>query len=312
MATHPTTSVILPVYNGMPHLPLAVESVLQQGIPFELKILDDGSTDGSREYLRSLSDPRVQVVENEATLGLFGNLNAGIALAQGRFIRILCQDDILEKGCLDAEAAFLDAHDDVALSFCKYRLIDVDGKLVSETALGDLPEVLSPQLASQHFFYHGCLPGNLSTVCVRASVLRGFGGFDTSFRVSGDYDLWSRISARYPLGILHERQVQIRSHRGQLSRAPRSVVPFIRENARVRSALRPYLPEGLDAQICRFETRRHRVLDFHQALHCVLAGRFSEARAILLSIGPDQLLPVFWAWLTTLNNRRRPQAPWVL
>src|SRR5919106_3135935 len=72
-------TVGIPVYNAMPFLPEAVESVLRQTYPdFDLLVVDDGSTDGGPDYLRSVSDPRVRVIRQE---------NQGMSNALNRMLR---------------------------------------------------------------------------------------------------------------------------------------------------------------------------------------------------------------------------------
>src|SRR3989304_9072936 len=77
----PRVSVIMSVYNGMPFLKEAVESILKQTYKnFEFIIVDDASTDETWDYLKSLKDPRVKLIKNKKNLGLAASLN--IALRQ--------------------------------------------------------------------------------------------------------------------------------------------------------------------------------------------------------------------------------------
>lgn len=313
MPSSPLTSVILPVYQGIAFVREAVESVLsQEEISFELVIGDDGSSDGSRAYLESLRDPRVRFFPGKGRRGLFPHLNHLIARSRGQLIRFFCQDDVMEPGCLKKEASFFDAHPEVSLAMAKFRLLDAQGRVSDVGNLNDLPEVLSRSLALQQFFYHGCIAGNLSTVGVRSTVLQSLGGFDETFLVSGDYALWARFAERSPVGVVRSPLVRIRTHPRQLSRARQSAVPFVLENARVRREILPHLPAQVQRAARRFERRRHHVLDWHQALRCLLAGRWRDACTILQSLGWVGGARAFMSWVWTLNNRRRPQAPWVL
>ena len=116
----PHTSIVMPVFQGMPYLPECVDSVLNQSQPsFELLVRDDGSTDGSREYLASLKDPRVRILQDRRRFGLFRNLNALLDHTKGKWIRILCQDDRLERCCLEEECSFLEAHPELRV-LCVY------------------------------------------------------------------------------------------------------------------------------------------------------------------------------------------------
>ncbi|MCU0452021.1 MAG: glycosyltransferase [Bernardetiaceae bacterium] len=83
----PTVSVIMPAYNAERFLAEAIGSVLAQTYPdWELLLLNDGSTDGTRAVAQQFTDPRVRLVDNPGNLGLTRTLNRGIGLAQGRYL----------------------------------------------------------------------------------------------------------------------------------------------------------------------------------------------------------------------------------
>jgi len=95
-------SVVIPSYNHRQYLPAAVESVLGQSHEhLELIIVDDGSTDDSREYLRGISDPRCTVVE-QRNAGAHAAINRGLALAKGDVLAILNSDDIFHPTRIEA------------------------------------------------------------------------------------------------------------------------------------------------------------------------------------------------------------------
>ena len=79
-------SIVMPTYNAMPFLSEAVESILSQTFDqFEFLIVNDGSTDGSKTYLDSLTDPRIRVIHQE-NQGIVAALNTGIEEAQYKWI----------------------------------------------------------------------------------------------------------------------------------------------------------------------------------------------------------------------------------
>lgn len=108
-------TVTLPVYNAMPYLPAAVQSVLRQSYrDFDFLIIDDGSTDGSADYLRSLRDPRVKLTVRE-NHGLGTTLNELFRNSQTDFVARMDADDICEPQRLEKQMAFLRDHDDVVM-----------------------------------------------------------------------------------------------------------------------------------------------------------------------------------------------------
>jgi hypothetical protein len=113
---HPLVSVVLAVKNGEAHLPDAVESILGQTLSsLELIVIDDGSTDGTWAYLRSLEDSRVRIVRNERNLGVYPSRNRGQRLARGEFIAVHDHDDVSRSDRLEKQVALLrDRPDSVA------------------------------------------------------------------------------------------------------------------------------------------------------------------------------------------------------
>jgi glycosyltransferase involved in cell wall biosynthesis len=108
-------SVILPVYNGMPYLPDAVESILHQTYAdFTFIIVNDGSTDGSEEYLRSLSDPRVELI-NQANQGQGTARNLALRRCQSEYVALMDSDDISMPDRFRSQLEYLDAHPEVVM-----------------------------------------------------------------------------------------------------------------------------------------------------------------------------------------------------
>ncbi len=105
-------TVTLPVYNAMPYLPAAVESVLNQSYrDFNFLIIDDGSTDGSTDYLRSLRDPRIKLTVRE-NRGLGMTLNELFRSSRTEYVcaHVDADDDIVKPRRLEKQMAFLRDH----------------------------------------------------------------------------------------------------------------------------------------------------------------------------------------------------------
>lgn len=108
-------TVTLPVYNGMPHVTQAVESILKQTYEkFKFIILDDGSTDGTANYLRSISDSRVEVHHQE-NQGLGNALNRLCSLATTKYIARMDADDISEPTRLEKQIQFIEANQEYSM-----------------------------------------------------------------------------------------------------------------------------------------------------------------------------------------------------
>lgn len=112
----PLITVALPVFNGGPLLRLAVMSIIQQTLTdWELIIIDDGSTDGSLEFIRDFKDTRIRVIRDGINKGLAARLNEAIDLARGRYFARMDQDDISYPERFDRQVAALEENTDLDL-----------------------------------------------------------------------------------------------------------------------------------------------------------------------------------------------------
>lgn len=186
---NPKVSVLLPVYNAGSFLREAVESILRQTFEdFELIIIDDGSTDGSAEFLDSFSDPRIRVI-HQTNQGLRATLNTGLQQCLGTYIARMDHDDVALPQRLARQVAFLDTHPDHVLVGTTYAYIDDQNRV-----LGVFPALLEDadiklELLTKSPFGHG-------TVMFRASALRaGHYQYTLNAVHVEDYDLWIRLAA---------------------------------------------------------------------------------------------------------------------
>lgn len=112
----PTVSIVLPVYNGSATLAAAIRSLLLQTFhDWELLIIDDASSDDSLAVAQSFADQRIRVRSHQQNMNLPNTLNEGVALARGRYIARMDQDDIAFPDRLSLQVAYLDDHPEVDL-----------------------------------------------------------------------------------------------------------------------------------------------------------------------------------------------------
>lgn len=118
----PKVTVLMPVYNVAQYVGEAIGSILDQTYSdFELLVINDGSTDATREKVLSFTDSRIRFVENERNIGLANTLNRGIELAHGEYIARMDGDDISVPERLEKQVAVLDRHAEIAICGAGYR-----------------------------------------------------------------------------------------------------------------------------------------------------------------------------------------------
>ncbi|HXJ80536.1 MAG TPA: glycosyltransferase [Candidatus Methylomirabilis sp.] len=208
----PAVSVLMSVRNGAPWVREAVESVLDQTAgDLELIVIDDGSTDQTAALLGTFQDSRMRV-ECQAPRGLTPSLNRAVTLARAPLLARLDADDLAMPERLARQRAFLDAHLDVGLLGTGARQIDASGREAGVVSPPESDAAIRRALIRRNPFVH-------SSVMVRRSVLAEAGGYDESFTVAQDYDLWMRMSRITRLANLSAPLVVRRLLPGRVSAA---------------------------------------------------------------------------------------------
>jgi glycosyltransferase involved in cell wall biosynthesis len=198
-------SVLMPVYNAERYIGAAIDSILgQTHRDFELLVVDDGSTDKSRQIAERYSDERIRVIPLGRRAGLSAALNEGLLAAKADLVARQDADDISEPNRLERQLAVMRAQPELALLGSQATAMAEDG---STTGIVWRPiEPLSIRWYSllDNPFAH------TSGVC-KTQVVRDLGGFDADYDpFSQDYALWCRVIAHYSFANLRDPLVRYR------------------------------------------------------------------------------------------------------
>lgn len=233
----PLFSIVMPNFNGARYLAEAVGSVQQQTLAdWELLVVDDGSTDRSREIVAGCAkaDPRVRLIANGRTKGVSGARNTGIEQAAGDWIKFLDADDALERDCLSTLAEMIASHPDCRLFAVDFVKVDEAGLALGPPYLMGNGHVVREmrhhavadgyRIAEPVAFCLGVMfPMIPSTAAVHASVVRRVGLFDERMTHSEDEDFWCRAGLDEHLFVVPRPLVRYRQHAASASakQAPR-------------------------------------------------------------------------------------------
>ncbi len=214
MATKPTISIITPVWNGLPYVQECVASVLAQDFQdWEMLIGDNVSDDGTREYLDTLTDPRIRVFKQAKNLHTYGNLNFLFAQARAPITQVLCADDyLIPSGLGRIVNAWAQAPAEIGL--IRFHTPSDDQRPL-RAKVQDRP--IPTDAAPLYFFLFGSLCGNLSNVSLRTHLVAELGGFPTDLPFIGDTAFWVRLASRHPMQVSPETVNYVRRHPGAAS-----------------------------------------------------------------------------------------------
>ena len=209
----PFFSIIIPTFNRRDLLERAIESVLSQTfLNWELLISDDGSTDNTKELQLKYNANNIKWLWSNH-FGVSRARNFAVNLAKADWIVFLDSDDFWLANKLNEQQKFIKQYPQ-NLIFQSNEIWVRNGVRVNAPK-----KHLKKQgdLFSQSLELCAITP---SSVCIQKKLLVAFGGFDEKLQCCEDYDLWLRITAQYPVGLIEEPLlIRYAGHKGQLSQS---------------------------------------------------------------------------------------------
>lgn len=192
----PIVSVVIPTFNRKDKVKEAIDSAIGQNFAgMEITVVDDGSTDGTAEFLHSLGLP-IRIITGPNG-GVSHARNVGIKAATGRYIAFLDSDDIWLPGKIKAQVDFLESHPDIPLVYTD-QYLNFDGKNMDKTRF----ERNAPKDSMLLSAFVDFTPIHTSTVMARRELFDEVGMFDERLHVHEDSELWNRVSNRHKLGFI--------------------------------------------------------------------------------------------------------------
>lgn len=233
------------VRNAEQYLRAAVESILGQNFgDFELLVVDDASTDSSREILRSFRDQRIRVIENGVHQGVSSARNQGLHQARAEYVAVLDSDDIAHPDRLGVQSAFLDEHRDVCLVGGSYEIIDELGRVKGIQGVPTDAWTIRWRLLFANVLGH-------STIMYRRSDVLAVGAYDPALSYGEDYDLWVRLAPHHKFIQQDRPLTSYRVH--EASTTHRTADPAKEGSilSTVRKAIEQLIGRPIDARVAR-------------------------------------------------------------
>jgi glycosyltransferase involved in cell wall biosynthesis len=210
-------SIIIPTYNRIALLRGAIDSVIHQTfIDWELIVVDNGSTDGTREMLESAYADRVRCLAIPHSEMPADARNAGIQIARSLYLAFLDSDDLWMPEKLEQQIRALE--EDSAAGWSYSNALCFGPALTGRKLLYANWRIRSGRIFN-HLIGGNCVP--TSSVVVRKSCLESVGYFDASpeLRTAEDYELWLRLAWRFPARAITRPLVHYRIYSQNLSNA---------------------------------------------------------------------------------------------
>jgi glycosyltransferase involved in cell wall biosynthesis len=198
----PLVSIVTAAYNAAPYLEETIESVLDQDYPLlEYIVLDDGSTDGTRELIERY-DGRL-TWGSHANMGEARTVNKGFAMSHGDPVAVVSADDPLLPGIVSTMVEWLAERPEVLVAYPDWEMIDERSEVIQHIRTFDYSY-------RDMVRWHHCLPG--PGAFIRRRAIDAVGGRDPHFRYVGDMDFWFQAGLLGPFSRVPQTLARYRHH----------------------------------------------------------------------------------------------------
>lgn len=300
-------SIIIPAYNAAEFILEAVSSIMRQDCTdYEIIIVDDGSTDSTRDVLNKLIDSKEIKYIHQVNSGPGAARNRGLEVATKDYVCFLDADDALLPYSISKRVDFMDRHPEVSMVFTDlYRCRTKDDtseihlradnflEKFAEAVISSTPPeyVFDARYVSLAFKHNPSI--KTPTVMVRRETFDKVGLFDCSLRAAEDVDMWLRIARRMPIGFIDEPLTYWNNFRSSLTsdaeRFFNDTLVFYKKEYQAE-AINPLERQYLKQKIAR--------LLFNFGYHLLEQHRRSEARSLFVeSLGHRLMYASAWKCL---------------
>lgn len=266
----PAISIIMPAYNAGKYIRQAIDSMLRQSFAdFELIIIDDGSTDDTKDLIAGYPDPRIRYLANERNSGLAFTLNRGVGSAVGEYIARMDADDISLPLRLETQKGYLDKHPGVVMTDCIMRYIDGEGKDLGKMNSAVITfEDIVKTLPRQNCLGH-------SSVMLRKGTLEKYGYNEVG---NEDYDLWLRmVSDGLVIHKLDEVLLLYRIHPGSYTKeSAENGLQFFRQARTKRKYLAGRIRHGGSMGAFQVRVGWFMAIDYLTACYKLIRNKLSK------------------------------------
>jgi len=204
----PLVSVVIPTRNRAQYILQALDSVFAQTFTnYEIIVVDDGSTDSTKELLDSLKQKGTIRYEPQEWKGVSAARNYGVRLARAPYIAFLDSDDLFLPTKLEKQLRVFSLKKNLGFVHCNFSKFDNQGRDLGVRDTSRFQGQIYPNMLLEWSVLMA-----MPCMLMRADAIREVGGFDEQMTWAEDLDLWRRIACRYPVGIVSEVLVKVRVH----------------------------------------------------------------------------------------------------
>lgn len=297
----PLVTIVTPAYNRAEFLRETIESVLSQRYPYiDYVVLDDGSTDGTREVLKTYGD-RI-IWETQANQGETRTVNHGLRMARGEILAVVNSDDPLLPGAVEEAVALLQGRPELLAVYPDWNCIDSSSQVLHHVQVSEYNYLRMVRR-------HDCIVG--PGAFFRRTALDLVGYRDPAFTYVADFDYWLRLGMHGPFARIPKTLATFRVHPTSASAACRGAAM---SNEHMRLAESFFARDDLPPEVRRVRREAFAWAHFVAGIAAGRARRVGAKHTMLAIMGhPWSVLPravlytfpfqVFFRWRAARDAR---------
>jgi GT2 family glycosyltransferase len=296
-------SIVITTFNRLEFLKRAIATCQAQTVGCEIIVVDDCSSDGTAQYLKSLGN-QVVYLRNPQNLGHSGSVNAGVAIATGDWIKFLDDDDYLASTCIEQMQIAIARHPEAVLCSCLVVQVDArERELRRSLPFGPGHSFYIPQALVHYGMLLDLVPyGTPVQVAARRDAFLQTGGWDTTMTNFDDIDAWIRIAEHGDALFINQYLAYRTLWPGGFDQK-KDLACRLHLNLQIKERIRQHIPDLYQPR-CPSAVILQRYLELHWGLVALKQHKWLAA----FELGfPAILMPA--AWQPYLEARRvRKQA----
>jgi glycosyltransferase involved in cell wall biosynthesis len=206
-------SVQICTYNRANFILKAIKSALGQTYTnIEIVVVDDASTDNTKELVRNIDDPRIKYFKNSTNIGISRNRNVALEKCSGEYVAILDSDDYwIDNEKLEKQISFLENNPDFAVIGTQAKLINDRGDAAGQINVCKDDKNIRKNILRRNQFIN-------SSVLMKKNLINEVDGYDENLQVGEDYDLFMKLGIKYKLANLESSSIAYRTgHENSMS-----------------------------------------------------------------------------------------------
>jgi len=276
----PLWSVMIPVYNSLHFLEVAITSVLDAAVPAEtmqIEVVDDASTDGDvHELVQRVGKGRVTYHRHAHNRGSLRTFETCLNRARGRLVHMLHADDKVKEGFYAAMLQLMDAHPEAGAAFCRYEYIDDNGAVLKvQGSEMDGSGILSgwlPKIAV-------CNRIQVPAMVVKREVYEKLGSF-YGLTYGEDWVMWVKIARHYPVAYTSQVLAAYRKHGSSITGARIASGAYLDDLQKAMQLIRHDVPVREQKKIQQASRKYYAFYGLKMADTLVKAGGNLQAAAV--------------------------------